>query len=139
MKTIEFNLGAKTLHLYFNGEAMFRANDLDKDREENTPDWISRALENSLEGKRTLCKVAHIMAEQGELCRRYLQYAPERIPTEEELNLLVTPMAIIGLRAAVMKAIDDGYGPQAQDDDGDIDLGLIELEKKTKPSRLPLI
>lgn len=139
MKTIEFKLGAKVLHLYFNGEAMFQANDLDKDLPDDSPDWIARMLDNTLEGKRTLCKVAHILATQGELSRRYLQYNPERIPTEEEINLLLTPMALVGLRSAVMKAIDDGYAAPSQDDDGDIDLGLLELEKKTKLSRLPLI
>ena len=139
MKTVEYKLGAKTLHLFFNGEAMFRCNDLDKDREPDSPDYIARMLQNDLEGKRTLCKVAGILAEQGELCRRYLQYSPERIPTEEEINILLTPMACIGLRTAVMKAIDDGFGAPGQDEDGDIDLGLAELEKKTKLSRLPLI
>lgn len=139
MKTTEFKLGVKTLHLYFNGEAMFLLNDLDKDLDEGAPEWISRMLENTVEGKRLLCKIAHILADQGERCRRYLQYASERIPTEEEINLLLTPRALIGLRSAVMKAIDDGFGEQSQDDDGDIDLGLAELEKKTKLSRLPLI
>lgn len=139
MKTIEFALGAKTLHLFFNGDAMFQCNDLDKDLEEGKPDYISRMLQNDPEGKRTLCKVAFILATQGELCRRYLQYSPERIPAEEEINLLLTPMALIGLRSAVMKAIDEGFGSPSQDEDGDIDLGLAELEKKTKLSRLPLI
>lgn len=139
MKTTEFKLGPKTLYLYFNGEAMFQLNELDKDQPENAPDWISRMLENTLEGKRLLCKAAHILATQGELCRRYLQYDPERVPTEEDLQLLVTPMAIVGLRSAVMAAIDDGFSAKSQDDDGDIDVGLAELEKKTKPLRSRLI
>lgn len=139
MKTIEFKLGVKTLHLFFNGEAMFRCNELDNGLEEGKPDYISRMLQNDLEGKRVLCKVAGILAEQGELCRRYLQYRPERIPTEEELNLLLTPMACIGLRTAVMQAVNEGFGSLGLDDDGDIDEGLLELEKKTKLSRLPLI
>lgn len=139
MKTTEFKLGVKTLHLYFNGEAMFLVNALDKDLEEGSPEWVSRMLENTVDGKRLLCKVAHILADQGERCRRYLQYEPERIPSEDEINLLLTPRMFVGLRAAVMKAIDDGFGTQSQADDGDIDLGLVELEKKTKRSRMPFI
>lgn len=139
MKTIEYKLGSMTLHLFFNGEAMFQTKALDDDLPESSSDWISRMLENTLEGKRLLCKVAHILATQGEHCRRYLQYAPERIPPEEEINLFLTPMAHVSLRSAVMQAVDDGFGAPSKDEDGDIDLGLAELEKKTRISRLPLI
>lgn len=139
MKTTEFNLGPKTLHLYFNGDAMFLTNDLDKDLNEGEPDWLNRMLENSPAGKQLLCKVAHILADQGERCRRYLGYDPQRIPGEEEISMLVTPRALIALRSAVMTAIDDGFGTGIQDDNGDIDLGLAELEKKTRISRSPLI
>lgn len=111
---------------------MFRLADLDKDLHEGAPDWLGRLLENTLEGKRTLCKAATILAEQGELCRRYLQYDPQRIPTEEDLQLLLTPMDILALRTTVMAAINDGYSGKTQEQ-GDVDLGLLELEKKKKP------
>lgn len=133
MRTTEFNLGPKTLHLYFNGEAMFRLNDLDKALPEGAPDWVGRLLENTLEGKRTLCKAAAILAEQGELCRRYLQYDAQRIPTEDDLQLLLTPMDILALRTAVIAAIEDGYAGKTQEQ-GDVDIGLMELEKKKTPT-----
>lgn len=137
MKTTEFVLGPKTLHLYFNGEAMFQCNALDKDLPEDAPDWMNRMTENTLEGKRLLCQVAHILATQGELCRRYLQYDPERTPAEEDLQLLVPASRYVTLRTAVMCAIADGLAAKSQED-GDIDVGLLELEKKTKPSRFRL-
>lgn len=133
MKTIEYNIGPKTLHLYMNGEAMFAIQALDDGAPEGTPDAVDRMMKNDADGLRLLCQIAHILATQGELCRRYLQYSPARIPAVEELRLLLTPMQLVGLRAAVIHAINAGYSQPGTDDDGDIDTGLVELEKKTKP------
>lgn len=133
MKTIEFNLGPKTLHLYMNGDAMFAIQALDDNTPDDSPDVIERMMSNGADGFRLLCKIAHILATQGELCRRYLQFSATRIPTEEELLLLLSPMQVVALRSAVIKAINDGYTQPGTDDDGDIDTGLVELEKKTKP------
>lgn len=133
MRTTEFKLGPKTLYLYFNGDAMFSLNDLDRDLPEGSPDWIGRLLEDTQDGKRLLCKVAAILAQQGELCRRYLGYDPQRMPEEAELQLLLNPMDMLGLRSAVMAAIDDGYSGKTHDQ-GDIDVGLMELEKKKNPT-----
>lgn len=132
MKTIEFTFGGKTLHLYLNGAAMFALDALNDERGDDQPEIVEQALENSPEGLSALCKVAAVLATQGEHCRRYLQYSPERVPTTEELLLLLSPMQVIGLRTAVVRAINAGYGEAAPDDDGDIDTGLAELEKKTK-------
>lgn len=131
MKTTEFDLGSKKLHLFYNGEAMFRLSSLDEGLADGAPDWWERAMQSTLDGKRLLCRAACILAEQGELCRRYLQYAPERIPTEAELNLLLTPMLHTRLRLAVAEAVNNGLGSADPDADGDIDIGLAELEKKT--------
>lgn len=132
MKTIEFTIGSKALHLYMNGEAMFAIQDLDAGTPEGTPDVVERMMQNDVNSLRLLCQVANILATQGEHCRRYLQYSPERIPSVDELLLLLTPMQLIGLRSAVIQAINAGYSQPDADDDGDIDTGLAELEKKTK-------
>lgn len=132
MKTIDFFIGAKVLHLYLNGEAMFAIQSLDDGIPEGAPDALERMMQHDADGIHVLCQVAQILATQGELCRRYLQYTPARIPTVEELQLILSPMQLIGLRTAVIQAIDAGYS-QTDSDDGDIDTGLAELEKKTKP------
>lgn len=132
MKTIEYNIGPKTLHLYMNGDAMFAIQDLDKDNLDGAADAVERMMTNDADGNKLLCKIAHILATQGELCRRYLQFTPSRIPTDQELILLLSPMQLIGLRAAVIQAINAGYSQPGADDEGDIDTGLAELEKKTK-------
>ena len=133
MKTIEFSIGSKTIHLYMNGEAMFAIQALDDGAPEDAPDAVDRMMQNDTDGIRTLCQIAHILSTQGELCRRYLQYSPSRIPTADEPHLLLAPMQLVSLRSAVIQAINDGYSQPDSDDSGDIDTGLAELEKKTKP------
>ena len=133
MKTTQYHYSGKTLHLYLNGQAMFDLDALDRDRPEAGPDVLDLAQEQTPEGIDALCAVAHVLAQQGENCRRYLKYAPNRVPTAQELRLLLTPMQIVGLRTAVFRAINDGYTAPTTDEDDDIDTGLLELEKKTGP------
>lgn len=134
MKTIEFPYGAnKRLHLYLNGAAMFDIQTLDENAHEGQPEALDRALQNTADGKSALCKVAHILATQGELCRRHLHYSSERVPPAEELEVVLSPMQLLALRTAVIQAVNAGYSQPTDDEDGDIDLGLAELEKKTKP------
>ena len=112
---------------------MFSIEDMDKDRPEGQPETIELMQKITKEGTELLCKVAVILATQGELCRRYLQHSPERIPTDQELLLLLTPLQMLGLRSAVVRAIHAGWNQTETEADEDIDTGLAELEKKTKP------
>ncbi|MBR2047134.1 MAG: hypothetical protein IJ960_00910 [Oscillospiraceae bacterium] len=131
MKTTEFRYSGKTLHLFLNGQAMFDLQALDAETPEDAPDILDRAREQTPAGFDALCAVAHVLAQQGENCRRYLKYAPNRVPGAEELRLLLSPMQLVGLRTAVFQAIHNGYTAPTADDDDDIDTGLLELEKKT--------
>ena len=85
MHTVPFSYGSRELHLYFNGAAMFEVDALDAGKPEDQPDVLERMQAPTAEGFELLCRVAVILAEQGELCRRYLQYTPARIPTAGEL------------------------------------------------------
>ena len=130
METVEFKYGPKAIHLYMSGEAMFRIEALNL---EDQPDILDRMVKTTVDGTASLCQVAAILAESGELCRRHLGYSKERIPSAQELQQILTPMQLLSLRSAAIKAIDAGYASdEAGEDQGDIDLGLIELEKKTK-------
>ncbi len=133
MKTIPFEYGSKKLNLYFNGEAMFQIEALDAQKTENQPEVLERMQQPTEDGFSALCEVAVILATQGELCRRYLQYTPERIPTAKELNILLSPRQILELRISVLRTINTGWSTTSSDEEnGDIDTGLAELEKKTK-------
>lgn len=131
MKTIEFAYGPVTLNLYMNGNAMFAIRELDNGLPEGQPDAVERMKENTADGFALVCKIAHILATQGELCRRYLQYKPRRVPEAGELLLLLAPVQILQLRLALFRSINDGYANDEAQDGGDIDTGLAELEKKT--------
>lgn len=131
MKTVLFSYGPKNLHLYYNGAAMFAVDALDEGKPEDQPDVLERMQQPTAEGFGLLCKVAVILATQGELCRRYLQYAPARIPTEQELLVVLSPTQLLALRSAVIRAINAGFAQAQSDSDGDVDTGLAELEKKT--------
>ena len=131
MKTVEFTYGPVTLNLYMNGNAMFAIRDLDDGLPEDQPDAIERMKGNTADGFTLVCKIAHILATQGELCRRYLQYSPRRVPDAGEMLLLLSPVQILQLRLALFQAINDGYANDEVKDGGDIDTGLAELEKKT--------
>lgn len=133
MQTITFAYGPKELHLYFNGEAMFAVDALDANKPDDQPDVLDRIQQHNADGFAMLCEVAVILAQQGELCRRYLQYTPARVPTAQELLLLLSPMQMLSLRSAVIRAINNGWSQATADSEGDVDMGLAELEKKTKP------
>lgn len=132
MKTIEFEYGGKTLHLYMNGEAMFAIDALDEGRPEGAPEVLDLISETTPEGTNALCRVAAILAEQGEHCRRYLQYAPSRVPSDQELRTLLSPLQLRALCVAVYRAVNAGLGAAEAAGDSDIDTGLAELEKKTR-------
>lgn len=132
MKTLEYTYGPVVLNLYMNGEAMFQIQVLDNELPEGQPDALARMLENSAGGFEALCRIAEILATQGELCRRYLQYMPRRIPSARELLLLLSPVQMTTLRSKVIAAINAGYEQTDDESDGDIDTGLAELEKKTQ-------
>lgn len=131
MKTIEFSYGPVMLNLYMNGNAMFAIQELDNGLPKDQPDAVERMKENTADGFALVCKIAHILATQGELCRRYLQYKPRRVPEAGELLLLLAPVQILQLRLALFRSINEGYANEEAQDGGDIDTGLAELEKKT--------
>ena len=105
MKTIEFSYGGKKLHLYFNGAAMFALDDMNEGRSEDQPKVEDEMQSISPQGFDALAKVAVVLAEQGELCRRFLQYPRSRVPAADELLQLLSPVQMLGLRSAVLKAI----------------------------------
>lgn len=115
------------MRLYYNASAMFAL-------QEYTPegkDLFDTIVSVDAPGFHALCRTAHILAEQGELMRRYLGYDRERILSEGEINLLMTPADYLGLRTAVVQAINAGYASDRKsEEDQDVDIGLLELEKK---------
>lgn len=114
----------KEYHLLFNGYAMFA--------EEELFDGASIVDAVGMEGKEgiePLAKAFCLLAEQGELARRYAGYTPQDIPDPERVKHFLMPYELPGMRKAVLTAVLQGYGREEQKEE--IDLGLVEMQKKT--------
>lgn len=76
-----------------------------------------------------------ILAEQGELCRRYMGHDPLPMLTEEDIRRTVLPDGIAPVKDAVYEAVLRGMRIEAEDENGKksepVDIGLLEYEKKT--------
>ena len=78
------------------------------------------------------CKAVALLAEQGELVRRYMGYEPRLIIEERDIRAIMTPADVGDLTQRVISAVTLGYRRDVESHE-DVDLGLIELEqKKTK-------
>lgn len=123
---IDIELGGQEYALLFNGYAMFAEKELFGD-----VGMLEQIQANTADGFEALCKAVALLAEQGELARRYEGHEPEEILTLERIRVLATPLDVPALRMAVINAMVRGYGREIEPDEKD--LGLTELEqKKTK-------
>ena len=75
-----------------------------------------------------------ILAREGELCRRYMGYDPLPMLDEETIRRTVLPDGVINIKDAVVKAIFAGMRiANGKKEEGPVDVGLAEFEKKTIP------
>lgn len=86
--------------------------------------------ENTADGFVDLCRVFCILAEQGELSRRYEGHDKSEVPDEGMLRVKTAPYDVIAMRQGVISAITNGYKREIVQDE--TDLGLAELQKKNE-------
>ena len=127
MKGISYIFGGIEYTFIFNGAALFAC--YDKFGYGESP--IDMITPNTAEGLDSLCWMAETLSEQGELVRRYLGYEKGPILKAAEISVLALPIDIIELRNAIVGAVAVGFKRETGEDE-EIDLGLIELEKKTE-------
>jgi activator of 2-hydroxyglutaryl-CoA dehydratase len=84
------------------------------------------------EGFAVACEAAAIMAEQGELVRRYLGYDAEPITTAEAIQATTAPSEIPELAQAITASISLGFGREIDEEADEVDLGLVELNAQKK-------
>ena len=128
MQTTDICLGDKTLHLCFNGAAMFDLWDIfgqDKPLLEHIEPTTKKAFTAT-------CVMLYKLAEQGELVRRYLGHTPQEVPTIKELAALLCPADVLAAKDAIARTISAGIKMEAQIRRSDVDLGLQELERTKK-------
>lgn len=124
MKFTKWTFDGKDYYLSYNVMAVHQIYDLGiEDLSAAISDLGAKAFEQ-------VCRAAEIMIQQGELIRRYLGYDPGNVTTAENLMLMLTTGEDISLRGAMMAAVLDGLKSET-DERQEVDLGLLELQKKT--------
>ena len=133
MKSTPFEFNGQTLRLSFTMEAML----LSLERYGSDADLLEIVLAPTAEGWRECCRMAALMAAQGELQRRAQGYDPQPMVTVEELRTGLTAAEGNALRSAVRAAFVQGMtraipGEEAQAQEINLVLQAREdAEKKT--------
>lgn len=128
MKAVKLDMAGRTQHLIFTVEAMFQVQE-----QFGSPTELLEAMQDSgRDGFSAACKAAAILAEQGELARRSLGYDPGPIADETAIAASLMPVDVAALKLAIPAAISLGFGREVEPENGEIDLGLAELNAQKK-------
>jgi len=132
MKTTTLTIGGREHHLCLSGAAYY---DLRERFAALTEKGILEPIrQEGKAGYDALCTYLWKLGEQGELVRRYQGYDRAAMVSEAEWRATLAPGDIPAARAAVAEAVMAGLrASTAPGEDERVDLGLAELEKKTKP------
>ena len=125
MKTVKFECGGQTFFLCFNGATFFALQN-----EFGSSVDTGKLLSDAGTDYGVLCRLLAILAEQGELTRRYLGYAPADIPVPEFFSVSLSPLDALRAKKAVLDAFRLGFARDIKDTQG-IDLYELEYQKKT--------
>ena len=114
MRTVDFEYRGQVLHLCLNGAALFAIRD---EYGSETPIFDLIAGDGS-EAFQRMCRILHILCEQGELVERYLGQEPQEVPTERYLATTMMPSDLPAVREAMTRAVAAGFRREVPDDKG---------------------
>lgn len=130
-KTIEFEWNGQTYNLLMNAAALFACYDKFGDQT-CLLDHITGTSQKSLYATAWMMMT---LSHQGELLRRYQGYEPSAMLDVNQIMREMGPKDLLRARRALRRAYNAGFDreiPSDEDvDEDDIDLGLLELQKKT--------
>lgn len=126
MKAIKISLAGRESYLAFTGEAMFRI----RDDFGGAAAVLEAIKPDTREGLAAACRVAAILAEQGELARRHMGHDPRPIVDAEAIEATVTPAEITAIKTAIPAALALGFGRELADENEEVDVVLLELNQK---------
>ena len=129
MKTFPYTLNGNTWHLCLNGAALFDIYEKYGDKGFVT-DHIAGNDKNAFQAT---CWMLAKLAEQGELVRRYQGFDHGSFPTEQMFRATLAPLDVADAKFAIKEAVRLGFLREEAEEDQAVDLGLLELEKKTGP------
>lgn len=130
MKAIKITIAGRERYLAFTGEAMFKIGE----EFGGTSELLRKTEANDREGLNATARAAEILAESGELARRYMGYDPDPMLEAGAIVATITPAEIVALKLAVASAITLGYGREVADENEVVDLGLQESNAQKKTS-----
>ena len=127
MKPVKFELNGETFHLLLTGAALFDIYDEFGSRE----DLLDRIGGTTRQSFDDTIWILVKLAQQGELYRRHM--GEDKLPMLDPQTALRTmgPMDVVRARAAIRRAYAIGFERETASEDEEIDLGLLELQKKT--------
>lgn len=133
MKTIELNVYGRICHLRLTSAALYDIYE-HFGKEVSVFDNISG---NDKAAFDAVCWYLAKLSEQGELARRWEGHEAMEFLTEADFRTIMTPKDFPAAKLAVIRALNQGFGREIEDDEP-VDLVLLELQKKTaKPEAEP--
>lgn len=126
MKVHEIDLCGQHLYLLLNGQALFDLYD-----KFGTKGFITDPIKGS--GKKSfeaVCYYLFKLSEQGELYRRWQGHTRGPVLTEQFFRVNLAPREVAAAKDAILTAVVLGF-QREEKETGDLDLGLVELQKKT--------
>lgn len=128
MKTVEFELNGKSYPLFWNANALFAAWDKFGDK----GDLMEHFAGSDSESWDNTVWMIVKLAQQGEAWRRYSGEEAQPMLTVEDVQRTAGPMDALRMRSAIRAAYYKGFEREAPDEEEEVDLGLLELQKKTE-------
>ena len=126
MKLHEVDLCGQHLYLLLNGQALFDIYD-----KIGTNGFITDPLkDNNKAGFEATCFFLAKLCEQGELLRRWQGQTRGPVLSEQYFRVHLAPREVAAAKDAILAAIALGFRREEKET-GDLDLGLVELQKKT--------
>lgn len=126
MKLHEVDLCGQHLYLLLNGQALFDIYD-----KFGTKGFITDPLkDNNKAGFEATCFFLAKLCEQGELLRRWEGQTRGPVLSEQYFRVHLAPREVAAAKDAILAAIVLGF-QREEKETGDLDLGLVELQKKT--------
>ncbi len=127
MKAHEIDICGQHLYLLLNGAALFDLYD-----KFGTKGFLTDPLNGSGRASfEATCYFLAKLSEQGELYRRWEGQARAPILSEQFFRVHLAPRDVTRAKGAIAAAVSLGFRRE-EEEDHDVDLGLLELQKKTE-------
>ena len=128
MKTLRYEHNGQTYHLCLNGAALF-----DVYEKFGTKGFVTDHIQGSdRKAFDATCWMLAKLAEQGEMVRRYQGHDHGKFPAEQMFRATLRPVDVVSARQAIGAAVALGFRREVEDEEDEVDLGLLELQKKNE-------